>query len=371
MACCWPASPRGYPAARLLAALPAAWLARRLGSRRLLVGSPALTAPVAALCALPGGLWALALFCLVEGAAAAVFATIGTAAVAGASPEERGRSLAAYQAAGLFGAAAGPAIGGLVSQQWGPRAPFLLYAVLAALAAGWLQWRLHPEGIRRVPALPIALAADARNDSRPVWRLFGDPRLLPFWLIAFALVFTRVGTQLVIAPLLGAGRLGLQPRAVGLALSMAGVGGLATFYPAGWLADRHGRKAAVVPGGLAMVAALALLATSTGYVTFALAALLLGAGSGLVGPAPAAHLVDHVPDADHLTGVALYRTSSDLGATLAPPLLGVIMDRTGYDMAILAAAALLSVAAGAFVWLAPAPPATPGALAPSQHDTRG
>src|SRR5581483_10901404 len=54
---------------RLLMGLLAAGFARWVGYRRLLVGSPAIIAPVATLCALVGGFWALALFCLVEGAA--------------------------------------------------------------------------------------------------------------------------------------------------------------------------------------------------------------------------------------------------------------------------------------------------------------
>ena len=61
---------------RLFVSLPASWLAGRVGHRRLLVGSPLITAPAAALCAAAGGFWVLALFCIVEGAAAPPWMTI-------------------------------------------------------------------------------------------------------------------------------------------------------------------------------------------------------------------------------------------------------------------------------------------------------
>lgn len=61
----------GSGVARLVVALPAVWLAGRVGHRWLLVASPAITAPAAVLCALAAGFWSLALFCMVEHAAAA------------------------------------------------------------------------------------------------------------------------------------------------------------------------------------------------------------------------------------------------------------------------------------------------------------
>lgn len=350
----------GFGLTRLLVALPAAWLARRTGRRRLLVGSPAVIAAAAALCAAVFGFWPLALFCLVEGGTAAVYATVGTAAIAGdAGPKNRGRSLAAYQAAGLFGASLGPVVGGLVGQQFGLRAPFLLYAALAALAAWWLHGQLGPDA-----APPSGEPPPAEAGSRRIRRLLFGGGLPALWLLTFALVFARVGVLLIIAPLLGAQRLGLSPREIGLALSLAGFAALATFYPAGWLADRFGRKAVILPGGLGMVGALALFAAGDGYAAFLAAAVLLGAGSGLVGPAPTAYLADTVPAEDRMIGVGMHRMLGDAGAALAPPLLGWLAGQDGYESALIAAALLLLTAIGAFAWHAPAAPAVRVTAAP-------
>lgn len=335
---------------RLVVSLPAAWLAGRVGHRRLLVGSPLLTAPAAALCAVAGGFWALAAFCVVEGAAAAVYATVGTAAIVGdAEPERRGRSLASFQSAGLLGATFGPAVGGLAAEQLGARAPFLIYASLAAIVAWWVH--RHLDRTRFVP--PGESSPVMPSGGRSAWRLLIAPGLPALWLVAFALVFARVGAQLTAVPLLGAWQLGLGPGEIGLALSLSGVTALGVFYPAGWLSDRYGRKSVALFGGLGMAAALVLFAGSRDYVSFVAAAMLLGAGSGLAGPAPSAYLAGVVPAEDRTTAVGLYRTLGDAGAALAPPLLGGLADRGGYSMPFLVAATVLVVASGAFGRLAP------------------
>lgn len=336
---------------RLFVSMPASWLAGRVGHRRLLVGSPLITAPAAALCAAAGGFWVLALFCIVEGAAAAVYVTIGTASiVADGDEKRRGRSLAIYQMAGLFGASVGPAVGGVVADQAGPRAPFLIYAVLAAFVAWWVYRRLDRDPFP-IPAQPIQKQSSV---GRSAWRLLVSPSLVTLWLVGFALVFGRVGAQLTAVPLLGAWRLGLSPGEIGIALSLGGFTALAAFYPGGWLADRYGRKTLVVLSGLGMAAALAVFASSGDYPGFVVAAMLLGAGSGLAGPAPSAYLADVVPATERTIAVGLYRTLGDAGAALAPPLLGGLADLGGYTMPLFAAAVLLVAASGSFGRLAPA-----------------
>lgn len=346
----------GFGLARLLVSLPAVWLAGRVESRRLLIGGLAITAPVAALCALAGGVWVLALFCASEGMAAALYMTVATATLVGeAGPQQRGRALGGYQTAALLGSSLGPAVGGLVGQQFGPRVVFLLYAALAAAGALWLHGRLDRQTAPRPQTAPRLDTAPTAPPSAPgsVWRTLAAPRLLPLWLVAFTLVFGRVGVQLTAAPLLGTRRLGLSAGEIGLALSLIGVTALVAFYPAGWLADRYGRKAVIVLGGLAMVAGLALFAASVGYATFVAAAALLGLGSGVAGPSTTAYLADVVPSDGRTLGVGVTRTLGDAGATVAPPLLGWLVDRAGAGAAPLLAAVALLAAVGAFTWLAP------------------
>ena len=124
----------------------------------------------------------------------------------------------------------------------------------------------------------------------------------------------------------------------------------------------------VIPGGLGMVGALALFAASGSYPLFLVAAVLLGLGSGLAGPAPAAGLADALPDEDRTTGVGVYRAIGDVSAALAPLLLGWFADQGGYNTALFAAAALLFAAVGMFAWRASADQAARIAALPSVCD---
>src|SRR6266496_3488376 len=76
-------------------------------------------------------------------------------------------------------------------------------------------------------------------------------------------------------------------------LSLAQIGALAALYPAVWglgqlatgpLSDRYGRKPFIVAGMLLQGAALAWIAGADAFTAWALAAVLLGAGTALVYP---------------------------------------------------------------------------------------
>lgn len=211
--------------ARVVISLPAAWLAQCAGYRRLLITSPAVTVPAA-------------VFCLLEGGAAGTYSLTGTATTMSTAARRRGRSLASLPGASLFGASIGPGIGGFVAQQFGIRALFFLYAALAAFVALWLTGRLAHAALPAPGAVP-----ERRRENGPwLWRGIGAPALLPLWLLAFMLVFTRTGAQLVVAPLLGAQRLELRPQEIGVAPTLDGFAGLAVLrtdqgtevQPASW-----------------------------------------------------------------------------------------------------------------------------------------
>lgn len=335
---------------RLLVNLPATWLARRVGYRRLLITSPAIAAPLAVVCALTGGFWVLALFCVMEGALAGIYTITGTAAVVTETGNgKRGRSLASYQAAGLLGTTLGPALGGLAAQQFGPQAPFLVYAALSALASVWFSRRLGRQALHR----PVDGSADKPSNRTSYQSILIAPGLFTLWLIVFILVFTRVGAQQITLPLLGAWKLGLDPQQIGLALSFSGLASLLLFYPAGWLADRYGRKLLMILGGLGMVGALLVFSISDSYLTFVTAALLLGVGSGLAGPAPGAYLAELLSGTDLTNGVGVYRLVGDAGATLAPLFLGWITDRGGVGSNLWASVLALLIAIILFVRFVP------------------
>ena len=87
-----------------------------------------------------------------------------------------------------------------------------------------------------------------------------------------------------------------------------------------------GRKAVILPGSLLSLVGLSMFATSTSLPAFFGAAAVLGLGTGLIGPAPAAYAGDLAPPGKTGVTMGLYRTFGDVGFVTGPILLGWIAD---------------------------------------------
>ncbi len=119
--------------------------------------------------------------------------------------------------------------------------------------------------------------------------------------------------------------------------------------PAGAWADRFGRKRVIVPSTLLAAVALGLFAVTGSIGMFVGVSVLLAFGTGIAGPAPAAYAADVVPAEARGLGMGLYRTYSDIGVVVGPPLLGWIADASGdYGWPLLFNAVLVGFAAIAF-----------------------
>ena len=141
--------------ARLITNVPAGILADRRGRRKLLIGGPAITAVGMLGSGLAGSIWILLGFRFVAGLGSALYMTGATIYLLDiASPDQRGRFIAANQGALLVGVGAGPAIGGLLADRYGLASPFLVVAVAGALTALYGYLRL-PE-TRRAQASPTS-----------------------------------------------------------------------------------------------------------------------------------------------------------------------------------------------------------------------
>ncbi|MDA0815345.1 MAG: MFS transporter [Chloroflexi bacterium] len=115
--------------------------------------------------------------------------------------------------------------------------------------------------------------------------------------------------------------------------------------PAAIIADRWGRKAAIVPSGLLAAVSLIMIGASTTTALFVAGAVVLAVATALAGPAPAAYAADISPPHLRGLGMGMYRSSGDIGFVIGPPLLGAIADWTSYGWAMAVNAALLAVTA--------------------------
>lgn len=132
-------------------------------------------------------------------------------------------------------------------------------------------------------------------------------------------------------------------------LSVTRIGVLAALYPAVWglgqlvtgaLSDRIGRKPLIVGGMLVQAGALGLVAAADTFGPWALAAVLLGAGTAMVYPTLLAAVGDVAHPAWRARSVGVYRLWRDGGFAVGALVAGLVADAFGLRAAVWAVAAL-------------------------------
>lgn len=143
----------------------------------------------------------------------------------------------------------------------------------------------------------------------------------------------------------------------GLTLGQTGL--LVALYPAVWglgqlatgaLSDRWGRKHLVTAGMLTQAMALAMVAAGGTFGVWAVAAVLLGAGTAMVYPTLLACIGDVAHPAWRARAVGVYRLWRDLGFAVGALVAGLISDAFGVREAVWAVAAV-TAASGVVVAL--------------------
>ena len=324
--------------------IPLGIAADRWGRRPLLVAGPLVVAIGMLGSAVAPGIWALAAWRFVAGIGSAAYMTAALVYLADiAAPESRARYLAVNQAALRFGISIGPVVGGLISEQFGLRAPFFFVAGLAVLATIYGLIRLKETR---------PLTVQGQSEHRPDWRpLVKSKPFIAVAAVTFAVFLTRGTTRLTLLPLQASSEFGISPGGLGMLMSgMAGIN-LALLGPSAWLADRFGRRMAIVPGLIGSAVSLGMFAAADSVESFLIAAGVLALATSVAGPAAAAFLVDTTPSDMRGRAFGIYRTAGDLGLLIGPPLLGAVADAGGFAPAYLInGGVVMLIAIGFFSW---------------------
>ncbi|HEX3005730.1 MAG TPA: MFS transporter [Angustibacter sp.] len=264
-------------------------------------------------------------------------------------PSRRGLAMGLNEAAG-YAAVAGTALAtGYIAQAHGLRpAPFLLGIAFAALGLGLSTLAVkETRDHARLEAAGHIRRADGRHDhlhgeltDREVFvqTSFREPALS---------AASQAGLVNNLNDGLAWGVFPLLFAASGLPIEQIGV--LAALYPAVWgvgqlvtgaLSDRLGRKAMIAGGMLLQAFALAVVAAGDTFAWWAVAAVLLGAGTALVYPTLLASIGDVAHPAWRARAVGVYRLWRDGGFAAGALLAGVVADVLGVRAAVWAVAAL-------------------------------
>jgi len=339
-----------YGLARLVFDLVAGPLVDRFGERAAAVGGLLLIGLGSALTGVASGYAVAVVTWATAGVGSAIaLAAVYTRLLRVAPAQQTARTLGIFYGAFNTGFVAGGALSGLVADRFGLAAPLLANAAVVAVAAVlWLA--LVPSG------RPVRSAGQAAPEAGEAWppageagprerrrgsnlgRLLRTPGLLPVVVTNFAYLWMVAVVFDTLVPLFASDALGLSTVAIGVLFAVALAAEFVVLYPAGSIADQHGRKPVLVP-------ALAGLALATAAVGWAPTPLLLGAllavlgvMSGAAGVPPGAMLSDVAPTQASGTAVGVFRFFGDLGFTLGPLLAGWSVPALGFRWAFALAA---------------------------------
>ncbi|MFF4790173.1 MFS transporter [Streptomyces sp. NPDC001276] len=315
-------------------------LADRVGARPVLVGGLIAFAGASALFVAvrdPGLLWAARLG---QGAAASAFSPAASALVARLNPRAgHGRAFGSYGFFKSIGYTAGPLLGGVLVWAGGLT---LLFAVLMLLAAAVAVWAAL--AVPAVPPLPRS-----RQTLLGLARRLADGAFLrPVAALAAATAALSVGVGFL--PLSGAAD-GLPPVATGAAVSvLAACAALVQPWAGRALDDGRLTARAGLAAGLVVTAcglAAALLPGVTGLLT---AAVLIGAGTGLITPLGFAALAAATPEERMGQTMGAAELGRELGDASGPLLVASVASAAtltwGYTaLAVLTALLPLALAA--------------------------
>ena len=264
-------------------------------------------------------------------------------------PARRGLALGLNEAAGYGAVALTALITGELAAAHGLRPePFYLGIAFAALGLGLSA--VFVRETRHHVALEAATTATAPDDAR-----FGAVFARTSWTDKSLAAVCQAGLVNNAVDGLAWGILPLLFAAEGLTLGR--IGALAAVYPGMWCvgqlftgawSDRVGRKPLVVAGMLIQGAALAGMASSTGFGPWALGAVLIGVGTALVYPTLLAAVGDATHPGWRATAVGVYRLWRDAGYVVGGLLGGLVADAFDLRSAVWAVA-VLSVVSGLVV----------------------
>ncbi len=294
-------------------------------------------------CAFAANYWQLLILRSLGGVGSTMFTVSAVGLLIRLTPPPlRGRSTSLWSSSFLLGGVTGPLVGGgLIGISL--RAPFVVYsiALFVAAAVAWLFLRRSPVvGVVSAVDLPVLTVRAAF--AHPAYRAALSSNFANGWAVT--------GVRVSLVPLFVVEVLHRAESLAGLALSVFAAGTVAVLTLSGRLADSFGRRPPMLIGLVVTGSATIWLGFTSGVPEFLAAALIAGAGTGLITPAQGATVADVI--GSHAKGgpaLAIAQMTADIGAILGPIATGLVADKLSYAAAFVLTGIVSLLAA--VVWL--------------------
>jgi MFS family permease len=261
--------------------------------------------------------------------------------------EAMARTLGIFYGTFNAGVVAGGMVGGFVADAFGLASPLIVYSAIMTVAGILYVRFIVDPGSRPKEIDPDAIETPYQlgmfGRLRELFRLGGFVTAI---VLNFAYVWFVVAIFNTLVPLFGSSRLDMSPAGIGVLFAVALGTEFAVLYPAGLLADKHGRKIVLIPSFAVLAVVIVVVGTSSSVVALAIGMGILGVASGFAGVPPAAVLSDVVPESSSGLGVGTFRFAGDLAQVLGPALIGAAVAAFGFRAAFTVGAIPLLIALG-------------------------
>lgn len=322
-----------------LGGLPVGAFAGRVGPEWLFVGALAMTAVTTAVFGTTTAVLALVAFRMLAG-----FGGVGLRISAqmlvntSVTSFERGRGMSLLGGGVRAAFFVGPLLGGLLADTVGFEWTFVVCGAVTLIGLiPFVSARTDRSSGPRFERPDVPL-----GDLLGAWRRHGA--VLAMAGVGAALVMTAREGRNVVVPLIG-DDLGLSATAVGALVAIGTGADLLLFPVSGWLMDRFGRLAAIVPAFSLMAVGLLVLGVSQSTAGAIVAGAIMGVGNGMSAGTMLTVGGDLAP-ADSGPFLATLGMMQDLGIMIGPVVVGRLADSAGlYSSAIVLAVVLFAAVA--------------------------
>ncbi|MGH2661268.1 MAG: MFS transporter [Actinomycetota bacterium] len=336
-----------FGVARLITDLGAGPMVGRLGERHSATLGTVVVGVSSALSAVAPSFGFLVLFRSLGGAGSSLlFVALMSYLLRSVDPGRMARAMSLFVSSFLLGTVLGQPIGGLIAEWFGLAAPLWFYAGACGISALLMLRYLTGAGGRASPPPPTDTADEVLAESEgPVaagWRRARKLlRSRPFVtaLVANGVMFWLLASvRLTLVPLFAGEEAHLSEFGIGVVLGAAAVGQFAVVGWAGRVADRRGRKTALVPGLAGLLVTVAVMGWAVEPWLLAATLVAMGLSTGFAAVVPAAVVADVTPGRSSASAVGVFRFAGDVGFVLGPAITGLAADVLGFRGAFLLAA---------------------------------
>ena len=291
---------------------------------------------------------------LIDGAGSSALWPAASAIMADKTPrDQRATAMGTLNLFFLSGLAFGPALGlFVVGLTHSYATGFYLASGLMIAAAVWGSVALRDAATPHLAPPVTAVGGDHGDDQSSHRSREGRAQFSPLLITMLGVAFVQMFGVGLLAPILAIYAkqvVGLSEQVIGILFLLGVLSVAIASVPAGQLADRWGKRKAVVWGMAIGSAGMWMLSISPRLDVLAVGAILLGIGYALSSPAWHALVSELAPPGRIGFAMGAAQTAEGLGLVLGPLLGGVLWDAAGHVAPFVASASLLSVSTVALI----------------------